>query len=243
MIFPSKPKLPAGKSEAPVVDPITEEDLAEFLVQNPEFFERQADLLAGVQLTSPHGGRAVSLQERQAQMLRDKIKVLEQRIMEMVRHGNENMLISDKLLRWVRQMFQVAHAAELPAAMEEAIRSQFGVPQVALRVWSVAAAYAHEPFASDVSDDMKSLAQSLTTPYCGLNEGFDAVNWLEAPEEARSVALIALRDSTPGSPARGLLVLASPDGQRFEAGMATDFLERLAALGSAALTRLQFSEP
>jgi uncharacterized protein YigA (DUF484 family) len=27
-----------------------------------------------VQLTSPHGGRAVSLQERQAEMLREKIK-------------------------------------------------------------------------------------------------------------------------------------------------------------------------
>jgi len=42
-----------------------------------------------VQLNSPHSHRAVSLQERQAEMLRDKIKGLEGRIMEMIRNGTE----------------------------------------------------------------------------------------------------------------------------------------------------------
>jgi uncharacterized protein YigA (DUF484 family) len=54
-------------------------------------------VLAGVQLTSPHGQRAVSLQERQAEMLREKIKGLEQRIIEMVRHGSENAAIGQKV--------------------------------------------------------------------------------------------------------------------------------------------------
>ncbi len=44
----------------PATPPITEEDIVEFLVQTPDFFERHADLLAAVQLSSPHGGRAVS---------------------------------------------------------------------------------------------------------------------------------------------------------------------------------------
>ena len=75
------------------VPPITEEDIANFLTNTPGFFERHAEVLASVQITSPHGQRAVSLQERQAEMLREKIKGLELRIMEMMRHGNENMLI------------------------------------------------------------------------------------------------------------------------------------------------------
>ena len=69
------------------IPPITEDDIAEYLLRTPGFFERHAEVLAGVQLTSPHGQRAVSLQERQAEMLREKIKGLEQRIIEMVRHG------------------------------------------------------------------------------------------------------------------------------------------------------------
>ena len=73
------------------INPITENDIADFLVNTPDFFERHADLLSSVQLSSGHGKRAVSLQERQAEMLREKIKVLERGLMDMIRNGNENM--------------------------------------------------------------------------------------------------------------------------------------------------------
>lgn len=222
----------------PAMNPITEEDIAQFLVHTPDFFERHADLLSAVQLTSPHGGRAVSLQERQAEMLREKIKVLEQRLMEMMRHGNENMLIGDKLQRWSRQLFLVARPVDLPAVLVSEMKSQFSVPQAGIKLWGTAEEFANEPFAQGVSDDVKSLASSLTTPYCGVNAGFDAVRWLEDPEAVASLALIPLRASQ-GAPAFGLLVLASPDSQRYQAGMATDFLERIAEISSAALSRLR----
>ncbi|HOS86468.1 MAG TPA: DUF484 family protein, partial [Burkholderiaceae bacterium] len=87
------------------MNPITEDDIADFLLNTPDFFGRHAELLSAVLLTSPHGNRAVSLQERQAEMLREKIKLLEHRIMDMIRHGNENMIISDRLQRWARRLF------------------------------------------------------------------------------------------------------------------------------------------
>ncbi len=220
------------------VTPITEADIAQFLVHTPDFFERNADLLAGVQLTSPHGGRAVSLQERQAEMLREKIKVLELRLMEMMRHGNENMLIGDKLQRWSRQLFLVARPVDLPAVLVSEIKSQFSVPQAALKLWDVAEVYANEPFAQGASEDIRSLASSLTVPYCGVNAGFDAVKWLEDPDNVASLSLIPLRNGAT-SPAFGMLVLASPDSQRYQAGMATDFLERIAELASASLSRVR----
>ena len=222
----------------PATPPITEEDIAEFLIHTPGFFERHAELLTAVQLTSPHGGRAVSLQERQAEMLRDKIKLLEQRLMEMMRHGNENMLIADRMLRWARQMFLVARPVDLPAVLISEMKSQFSVPQAALKLWDVAEVYAGEPFAQGASDDVRSLASSLTAPYCGVNAGFDAVRWLDDPQAAASLALIPLRAGAAG-PAYGLLILASPDSQRYQAGMATDFLERIAELASAALSRVR----
>ncbi|MBP9672985.1 MAG: DUF484 family protein, partial [Ottowia sp.] len=104
--------------------------------------------------------------------------------------------------------------------------------------WDVAEVYADEPFAQGASDDVKSLAGSLTTPYCGVNAGFDAVQWLDDPEAAASLTLIPLRAGA-ASPAFGLLVLASPDSQRYQAGMATDFLERIGELASAALSRVR----
>jgi uncharacterized protein YigA (DUF484 family) len=219
-------------------DPITEDDIAAFLASRPDFFERHADLFCNAHLISPHGGRAVSLQERQAEMLRDKIKLLEQRLMEMMRHGNENMLIADKVQRWARQMFLVGRPVDLPAALVSGLQSQFSVPQAALKLWSVAEVYAGEPFAQGASEDAQTLANSLTIPYCGVNSGFDVLQWLDEPETVQSLALLPLR-ATEGLPAFGLLVLASPDSQRYQAGMATDFLERIGELASAALSRVR----
>jgi uncharacterized protein YigA (DUF484 family) len=220
------------------MNPITEDDIADFLLNTPDFFGRHAELLSAVLLTSPHGNRAVSLQERQAEMLREKIKLLEHRIMDMIRHGNENMIISDRLQRWARRLFRTASPQALPHAMAEGLQEEFMVPQVAVKVWGVADAFAGEPFAQGVSNDVKSLASSLMAPYVGANAGFEAVGWLPDASRVASVALIALRNGTDPQ-AFGLMVLASPDSQRFHAGMGTDFLERMAELGSAALSRLR----
>ena len=218
--------------------PINEEDIAQYLLNTPGFFERYAVLLGQVRLHSPLGGRAVSLQERQAEMLRDKLRMHEQRLMEFIRLGSENMLIADKLLRWAELLLLARRPVDVPAALVAGLEEIFSVPQVAMKVWDVADVYENEPFALGVSEDVKSLADSLRQPYCGVNAAFDAVQWLAEPERAASVALLALRDE--GSErAFGLLVLASPDGQRYQAGMATDFLERIAALASAALSRVR----
>jgi uncharacterized protein YigA (DUF484 family) len=223
------------------MNPITEDDIANYLANTPDFFERHAELLASVQMTSPHGNRAVSLQERQAEMLREKIKALEHRVMDMIRHGNENVVIADRLQRWARNLFLTQEARALPQQILAELREQFLVPQVAIKVWDVDGAFAGEAFAQDVSADAKALASSLTAPYCGVNSGFEAVRWLDDPSTALSLALIPLRPGAIGSPgpAFGMLVLASPDPQRFHSGMGTDFLERIAELASAALSRLR----
>lgn len=222
-------------------NPITEDDIANYLGNNPEFFERHAELLAAVQLSSPHSTRAVSLQERQAALLREKIKLLEHRIMDLIRHGNENVLLSDKLLRWARSLFLVRDPRALPGRLADELAEQFAVPQVGIRVWGVASEYAEASFALDVSDEAKLFASSLPEPFCGVNTGFEVVNWLAEPQAAASLAILPLRSAPMGGAAAafGLLVLASPDAQRFGSTMGTDFLTQLAELASAALSPLR----
>ena len=221
--------------------PITEDDIANYLANTPDFFQRHADLLATVQFTSPHSHRAVSLQERQAEMLREKIKLLEQRIMEMIRNGNENVIVSDKILRWARNLLLTTDALALPELIVDEIKGQFAVPQVGLRIWDVASEFASVGYAQGVSEDAKLFASSLMEPFCGLNTGFEAVGWLEEPHTVTSLALIPLRSGVAGSsaPAFGMLVLASGDAQRFHSGMGTEFLARIGELASAALSRLR----
>ncbi len=220
------------------MNPITEDDIANYLANTPDFFERHAQLLGQVQLTSPHGNRAVSLQERQAEMLREKIKALEHRLMDMVRHGTENVVTADRLQRWTSGLLNTRDPRHLPTQITSQLENLFLVPQTAIKIWDCDSAYLDEPYAQWVSDDVKALATSLTAPYCGLNSGFEVSGWLAEPHAAVSIALIPLR-AEPEAPAFGLLVLASPDAQRFNPEMGTDFLERIADLASAALSRLR----
>jgi len=221
--------------------PITEDDIVDFLANTPDFFERHAELLATIQLTSPHGNRAVSLQERQAEMLRDKIRALEHRVMAMIRNVNENVILSDRMLRWACKLFLATDLAALPGLIADDIASQFSVPQVGIKVWGVAPAFADADFAKGVSEDGKLFASSLMEPFCGINAGLEAVSWLPDAQAATSLAILPLRHGPAGSasPAFGMLVLASPDSQRFTSAMGTDFLERVAELASAALSRLK----
>ena len=122
------------------VQGITETDIANFLAASPGFFERHAELLGAIQLTSPHGQRAVSLQERQMEMLRDKIRGLEGKIIEMIRHGQDNVTIADKLHRWTRALMvteraaeQVAYQHQRPAIADYVERTADGTEDLAGR--------------------------------------------------------------------------------------------------------------
>ncbi len=226
------------QSGAPTgVQGITEADIANYLAASPGFFERHAELLGSIQLTSPHGQRAVSLQERQMEMLRDKITGLERQIIEMIRNGQDNALIADKLHRWTRALMLTGNAADLPDVLVRELKHQFMIPQAAVRVWGGAEAFASLGFASAVTDDAKSFANSLGAPFCGANSGFEAVRWLDDASQAASVAMIPLRNEAVTG-AFGLLVLASPDPTRYTADMGTEFLGRIGEVAGAALTRL-----
>ena len=216
---------------------ITEADIANYLANTPGFFERHAELLGAVQLSSPHGTRAVSLQERQMQMLRDRLKGMEMKIIEMIRHGQENVAIADKLHRWTHALMLTGKAEHLPDVLVRELQQLFQIPQAAIRIWGADAGFEALPFARGVSADVKVFAASLSLPYCGVNSGFEAVQWLDDPATVMSMALIPLHHGAAAAPF-GMLVLASPDPTRYTADMGTEFLMRIGEIAAAALSRL-----
>jgi len=219
---------------------LDEAAIAGYLARSPGFFERHAELLASIRLTSPHGQRAVTLSERQMEMLRERIKGLELKIVEMIRAGQENMALVDRLHRFTRILMRTADPAALPGAIVATLKHEFLIPQAAIRLWSLAPAHASSDFAASVSEDVKTFAGSLGLPYCGVNAGFEAVAWLDDPGTVASLAMIPLRAGPPGEGgAFGLLVLGSPDPTRYSAEMGTDFLVRIGELAGAALWRLR----
>jgi uncharacterized protein YigA (DUF484 family) len=214
--------------------------IAQYLVDHPQFFVEHAALLGEVKLSSPLTGRAVSLQERQMEVMRDKYRALELRMSELVRHAEENAAIANRFHGWTQQLLRTRAHAEIPDAVADGLVEHFIVPQATLRLWKLPAEHAEAWYTNGVSEDVRLFATSLRAPYCGPNREFEAVGWLAGAELAeadavRSTVLLPLR---AGGTAFGLLVLGSPDPERFSATMATDFLVHIGETASTALAPL-----
>jgi uncharacterized protein len=195
---------------------MNDREVADYLLANPQFFDSHAELLAAIRLANPHGKAAVSLQERQMDMLRDKYKQLERRLAELLRYGHENDSMANKFNRWTIRVIAERDPHALPAAITAGLRAIFEVPYAALRVWDVADAYAHAEFARSVSEEVRIFANSLATPYCGANTGFEAAQWLAAPGTGAAGGTPAAVMGTPG----GFTALtdAAPDAHLERAG-------------------------
>jgi uncharacterized protein YigA (DUF484 family) len=210
--------------------------VAQFLADNPYFFEEHAGLLGQVKLSSPLTGKTVSLQERQMEVMRDKYKALELHMAELVRLAQDNAAIANKFHAWTAALLRARIGADLPRVLVDALQQGFAVPQVTLRLWDLAPDYVDSWFVQDVSDDARLFAASLRAPYCGSNKDFEAVRWLGDSAAVQSTVMLPLR--APEG-VFGLLILGSPDPQRFTASMATDFLDHIGETASAALAALR----
>jgi uncharacterized protein len=217
--------------------------VAQYLTDHPYFFEEHANLLGAVRLSSPLTGRAVSLQERQLEVMREKYKTLELRLAELNRRAHENETIANRFHSWNQSLLRERDVAGMPRAITEGLKASFHVPAATLRLFSPAADYAGEWFATGVSEDARLFANGLQAPYCGSNNDFDAVRWLDDSASIQSAVIVPLRQPGVKGPAFGLLVMGSPDPERFTALMATDFLVHIGETASVALTPLLASPP
>jgi uncharacterized protein YigA (DUF484 family) len=209
-------------------------DIAEYLSQHPHFFEEHAELLAQIKLTSPVMGRTISLQERQMEVVREKLKAMELRLSDLMRIAQDNDVITHRFQQWTRELLMARNDVDLPYILTRNLQEIFDLPHATLRLWDVAPDFTHTWFAAPTTEDVQLFAKGLRTPFCGANNDFEAAAWIEAAQPVKSIAMLPLRLSAE-DPCFGLLVLGSPDPARFTKDMATDFLSKIADTSSAAL--------
>lgn len=209
------------------------DDVASYLQEHPEFFEHYADMLAQIYLPHPHGGRTISISERQILTLRERSKQLEGKLREIIQFGEENDAIGEKMHRFSIALLGARDVSGLLTACHLNLREDFAVPHVALRVWH-AAASGDRPEFSAVSVHTREFAASLNQPHCCAHPMADTISLFgDGGPHLRSFAYVALH----GGESFGLLALASEDAQRFYADMGILHLKRIGELISTALLR------
>ena len=208
------------------------DDIARYLRTHPQFFDQHPELLETINVPHPYGGRAIPLAERQTVALREKLKVLEGRLAELLQFGEENDAISEKVHRLSVTLAGARDFPALAAALYFHLREDFAVPHVALRVWgkSVPADFDE---ARPVDEAQRLHAAAMAAPQCGPAAGNPFVPWFgEAAEHMRSVALVPLGQTA----VFGLLALGSEDAKRFYPDMGTLYLRRIGELCAAGVT-------
>ena len=212
------------------------DEVAQYLQDHPQFFEEHAELMSHMVIPHPHGGRTISITERQMLSLRDKNKQLEVKMNELLQFGEENDSISEKMHRLGVAMIAAASFQSVLHTLNFHLRDDFSIPHVALRLWNRPDNADELPEFTEVSAELQAFAETLGQPYCGSTSGFETSSWFgDASKQVRSQALIAMRN---GGGTIGMIALGSEDAQRFYAGMGTLYLERLGEMASAALARV-----
>jgi hypothetical protein len=212
--------------------------VAEFLTRHPNFFNDFPTLLADLHIPHPHGTHAVSMGERQLIAMRDKVRMLENKLAELIQFGEENDGISEKLHALTLALVTAAQPQDIIAALAIHLRDGFAVPHHALRAWTLTG----DPIPGldqPVPQAVRDSVAAMPHPVCGALTVNEASDWFgEVSPHLRAFAAIPLRPAPAAAPI-GLLVLASEEANRFYPGMGTLYLERLGQLVGAALVRMQ----
>lgn len=211
-----------------------EDEITAYLASHPEFFERNASLLADVHLPSPHGGGTISLAERQQLAQRDKISALKDRHTKLVLNAQENDKINDKMHAFFILLQQAKSFNALDQLVRHHLAENFNIADICLRIWAhpLNSTDTENLVFRDVSQAVQAWVSNINNAYCGETPtSIDTDGWFAAP--AKSVAVLPLK----GKAIYGYLALSSEEKERFYVGMGTDFLQKLGDHISAALSR------
>ncbi len=205
--------------------------VARYLSEHPEFFEDNAELLASLKLSHASGG-AVSLIERQVQVLREQNEGLKARLLELVDVARDNDRLSDRVHRMTLDLLATDSGPALVDALDDRLRNEFGADAVALFLTGIDGSLQRECGAHrlDADDTVKALFEAAfhdSKPLCGkLSPEQARFLFRDQAEAIESAAVIPL-DHHAGS---GLLAIGSREGNRFNSGMGTLFLTHLGEL-------------
>ncbi|MDR1368406.1 MAG: DUF484 family protein [Candidatus Accumulibacter sp.] len=212
------------------------QDVADFLLGNPQFFEEHSDLVLQLEIPHPHSGRTISITERQMLALRERNRYLEGKLGEWLQFGKENDSIGEKLHRLGVALIAASTFQAVMHILNFHLRDDFDIPHIALRLWNYPDNAEDLPEFAKVGEELRAFAETLLQPYCGTTAGFETSSWFgDIAGHVRSQALISLRK---GGGSIGLVALGSDDERRYHSEMGTLYLERLGEMASAAFARI-----
>lgn len=204
---------------------LNEQEIAAYLSENPDFFDRHRDALCGLRLQHP-SGQAVSLIEKQVSALRERNTELRHKLNQLLDNARVNDRLFERSKRLVLSLLECTELGDAVDVLYYSFDKEFNIPFTRLILFS-------EPLQPSNThtvtfDEAKlALGRHLTASRAtsgGLSR--DEIEFLFGTD-ADAIGSAAM---APLYYNRwlGVLAVAHGDAQHYQAGMGTLFLTHIA---------------
>jgi uncharacterized protein YigA (DUF484 family) len=218
---------------------VPEESIAEYLRSHPDFFERNLSLLSGLRLPHRTTGGAISLVERQVDVLRQRTQALETKLKELVDVARSNDRLAGRIHSLALLLMRAKTREDVIDILDEQLREGFSVDQSALVLFDSVPGLArgHSQFVRVVHREdpavgpFKSFLQS-SGPRCTRVRDAQREFLFGPGAEITSMALVPLGPRSEF----GFLAIGSRSPDHFHPAKSIDFLARLGELAACALS-------
>ena len=218
---------------------IPEESVAEYLRAHPDFFERNLSLLSGLRLPHKATGGAISLVERQVDVLRGRNAALETKLKELIEVARGNDKLAGRIHALALLLMRARSREQVIDIIDEQLREGFSVDQGALVLFDSVPGLAqgHSRFVKVVHREdpavgpFKSFLQT-SAPRCSRVRDAQREFLFGPDDEIHSMALVPLGPRSE----YGFLAIGSRDPDHFPPAKSIDFLARLGELAACALS-------
>ena len=241
MTTQTKPKVSAKETASDAIKApklkLTREHVARYLRTHSDFFMHHAELIET--LAIPHEtGVAISLVERQVELLRNKNKELDQKLHQLIKVAKDNEKVGSRLHTLTMGLVSIRGFDETLSGIHDLMHADFPGTKVTLRLFDVFP----ETSVKDCEEMGKSLQKSklIQDLFSSRRRGVAFLtkrqienvftNEIEQ-KPIRSAAAVALKKDQQ----LGVLFLGSTDANRFQNGMGTLFLGNLGEIVGAKL--------
>ena len=212
--------------------PITEEQVAQYLTQNPDFFERHLDLLLSLKLYHP-SGNAISLIEKQVHTFRERNSNIREKLNVLLSNARENDRLFELSQRLTLALIECEELGDVFDALNYSLTQEFNVHHSSIWVLdhNLNSATTHLLNNADFLPALAERLKSNKIAFSGISR--TEINALfDEPNAIGSAALSIVRSG--GTPI-AVIAVGHEDEQRYLVNGGTLFLRHLSELLSRVL--------
>ena len=211
------------------IDTEFEHEIVRYLRDHPAFFEKHQDLLAGMILTH-QAGSAVSLIERQVQVLREQKEELKAKLQSLINTAKINEKLNNNINSLILELLDAPTLKDVIKVIEQRIRADFEADAIVVKLLASGNEILKE------HEDLTAWQQPALTigekvmtarqPVCG-SFNPEQMQALFDDADIQSAGVVPLAADKNSKNCYGIIAIGSYDPQRFRADMGTLFLSLL----------------